>query len=236
MTKSGGKSLAVRVSEALKKRIIDDRLKPGEKLQSESELMAQFKVSRTTIREAMKLLKAEHIVEIKRGSGTFVSDQTGITEDPLGLRFSEKSKLLDELLEARLLIEPRLMELAILRATEDDIERVAKIIERMEKKSEHDEAYTQMDREFHTMIARCTHNKVLETVVPVICDSIQTGYAETVNAQGSFERALVSHKNIFQAMVAKDIFLAQYEVERHIRQTLSDAKKQRNNKEGHYES
>lgn len=231
VTKSGGKSLAVRVSEALKKQIIDNQLKPGDKLPSESELMEQFKVSRTTIREAMKLLKAEHIVEIKRGNGTFVSDKTGITEDPLGLRFSEKAVLLEELLEARILIEPKLMELAVLRATPEDIAQVGQILEKMERKSEHDEEYTQLDLEFHTMIARCTHNKVLEKVVPVICDSIQEGYSETVNAMGSFERALISHKNIFRSMVAKDIFLAQYEVERHIRQTLNDAKQQRKNKE-----
>lgn len=227
MTKSGGKSLAVRVAEALRKEIIEERLKPGDKLHSESELMEQFKVSRTTVREAMKLLKAENIVEIKRGNGTFVSDKTGITEDPLGLRFSEKPELLAELLEARIVIEPRLMELAVFRATPEDIECVRHIIERMEQKEEPDAEYTALDVEFHTQIAKCAHNKVLETVVPVICESIQKGYLETVNVPGSFERALDSHKTIYKAMVTKDLFLAQYEAERHIRQTLGDVKKQR---------
>ena len=232
MIKSGGKSLTVRVSEAMRNEIIVGQLKPGDKLPSESELMTRFGVSRTTIREAMKLLKAANIVEIKRGNGTYVSEKTGITEDPLGLQFSERSELIDELLEARILIEPRVVELSVLRATPEDIEELREILERIELKEINDEEYAELDVEFHKKIARCAHNDVLEKVVPVICDSIRTGSVETANAPESFKRALISHRNIFEAIVNKDIFLAQYEVERHIRQTLEDIKKSKKNKGG----
>ena len=224
MTKSGGKSLTVRVAETIKNDIIRRRMKPGDKIPSESLLMEQFHVSRTTVREAMKLLKAENIVVIRRGDGTYVSDKTGVKDDPLGLLFSGATELLEELLEARLLIEPRLIDLAVLRATPADIARLQNILEQMEQVSQQNEEYMALDIEFHTHIARCAHNNVLEKIVPVICDSIHKGYPETMHALGTFERAQTSHRNIFRSIVDKDTFLAEYEVERHIRQTLDDVK------------
>lgn len=223
--KSDKNGLAVLVAKEVKKQIIELSMQPGTRLPSERELISIYGVGRSTIREAMKLLKAENIIEIRRGEGTFVSNHTGMTSDPLGLDFANQTKMIEDLLEARLLIEPEIAVLAAIRAKDKDIEILEEIVGKMMKSTTHSEAHTLLDVEFHTAIAQCTHNDVLRKVVPIICESIRKGYPETVYAKGSFERAMKSHTSIFNAIKSGDSMTARYEVEKHIRQTLSDLKK-----------
>lgn len=223
--KSDKNGLAVLVAKEVRKQIIELSMQPGTRLPSERELISIYGVGRSTIREAMKLLKAENIIEIRRGEGTFVSNHTGVTNDPLGLDFVNQTKMIEDLLEARLLIEPEIAVLAAVRAEEKDIEILEEIVSKMLKSTTHSESHTLLDVDFHTAIAQCTHNDVLRKVVPIICESIRKGYPETVYAKGSFERAMKSHTNIFNAIKSGDSMTARYEVEKHIRQTLSDLKK-----------
>lgn len=219
--------LAAKVAYEVKQYIVDGNLTPGDRLPSESELMTEYGVSRSSIREAIRLLRAENVVEIKKGVGTFVSQRTGIADDPLGLQFSTKDKadLLEDLLEARLLIEPEIAFLAAMRVEKRDIEKLHTILENIRKTTVHSDEHTMLDVEFHTAIARCTHNSVLKKVVPIICESIIEGYPETIYTEGSFERSIKSHINLFDSIQKGDALRARYEMEKHIRQTLGDIKK-----------
>ena len=105
------------VAQNIKGMIIERSLNEGEKLPTESELTMNFNVSRSTIREAIKILIAENVVEIRHGRGTFIAKKTGITKDPLGLSFADRKMLLPNLLEARRLIEPNIAALAAQRRT-----------------------------------------------------------------------------------------------------------------------
>ena len=101
-----GKSLAERVADQLAGLIAENKFKKGERLPSEFQLAEAVNVGRGTIREAVKILVSRNIVEIRRGLGTFVSEKTGLTEDPLGLNFVEdKSRLALDLMEVRAMIE-----------------------------------------------------------------------------------------------------------------------------------
>ena len=98
--------LAQSVAEDIRALIMREGLSAGDKLPTENELMARYDVGRSTVREAVKQLQAEHIVEIRHGKGSFVADRTGIGKDPLGLSFEEQSRTLRELMEVRLWMEP----------------------------------------------------------------------------------------------------------------------------------
>jgi GntR family transcriptional regulator, transcriptional repressor for pyruvate dehydrogenase complex len=209
-------------AEKVREIIIENNMKPGDKLPSESELIELFKVSRPTIREAMKILKAENIIEIQQGRGTFVSEKTGINGDPLGLNFADQKTLLKNLLEARLIIEPPITLLAAQRATDSDVKHLEDIIGKMTDLNIHDQNSKELDLEFHTAIAKATGNDVLYRVVPIINESIMKGYGETVNNKESFERAYESHVKIFNAIKNKEFLTAKYESESHIRKTLED--------------
>ena len=90
--------------------INENGLQPGDQLPNEVDLMNKLKVGRGTIREAIKSLNSKGVVIIKRGIGTFVADQPGISDDPLGFTFeTDKTKVLMDALEVRLLIEPQMI-------------------------------------------------------------------------------------------------------------------------------
>ncbi len=82
-----GKPLAEQTAEHIVKYIMEQELSDGDKLPNEFELAQSIGVGRSTVREAMKILVSRNVVEIRRGAGTFVAEQMGVAEDPLGLAF-----------------------------------------------------------------------------------------------------------------------------------------------------
>ena len=203
------------VANEIRSQIESSGLAPGEKLPTESTLMQRYGVSRSTVREAMKLLQAENVVEIRRGLGSFVASKTGIGPDPLGLRFEEQAHLLEELMEVRLLLEPGIAECAARRRGDADIAL-------MEKAAENGEDYDAYDYRFHTAVAEGTHNRVLERMFPVILEAIEKGYEQTAYLHGSVERALSYHRRILGAIRAQNAPEAGRLTRLHIEQTLRD--------------
>lgn len=228
--------LHMSVAQRIKEMIISGKMRPGDKLPTEMSLIKEFSISRSTLREAMKILKAEHIIVSKQGSGTFISEETGIGEDPLGLHFADQGRLLYNLLETRILIEPQIAELAAHRANEKDIKNLKEIVDRMYESNSNDSYTEEMDVRFHTAIAECTHNEVLTRVVPIINESIRRGHIETYNDSDSFSRAKRSHLEIYHAIESRDYMKAKYLVERHIWETKNDiySKEESNEKTNRY--
>lgn len=210
------------VANEIRSQIESSGLAPGEKLPTESTLMQRYGVSRSTVREAMKLLQAENVVEIRRGLGSFVASKTGIGPDPLGLRFEEQAHLLEELMEVRLLLEPGIAECAARRRGDADIALMEKAISDMEKAAENGEDYDAYDYRFHTAVAEGTHNRVLERMFPVILEAIEKGYEQTAYLHGSVERALSYHRRILGAIRKQNAPEAGRLARLHIEQTLRD--------------
>lgn len=221
----GTRELPLFLSKKLKNMILEQNLQPGDRLPSESELSEMFGVGRSTVREAVKLLIADNIVEIHRGKGTFLTESPGLKEDPLGLHFANQNKLLQNLLESRLLIEPQIAELAARRATDENLYRLSRAIEEMESAERHNPPeYPARDVEFHTAVADCTQNDVLRRILPLICESIREGYLETMNVPGTHRRAIEAHIRIFEAIRDKNPVAAAEQTRRHILQAMDDSK------------
>ena len=101
------KLLAEQVEEQIYHFILDTPLSPGSKLPNEFELGEKFGVGRSTIRDAVKLLSSKGIVEVRRGSGTYVLTTALGVGDPLGLSaVQDKTALALDLVNVRLLLEP----------------------------------------------------------------------------------------------------------------------------------
>ena len=114
------------VVELTTDRIVDylreNRLADGDKLPNERELCVLLGVGRSTLREALQRLSARNVLEVRRGVGIFVSYKHGVVEDPLGITLiRDQKKLVRDLLEFRILIEPRAAAMAAQNATSDNI-------------------------------------------------------------------------------------------------------------------
>lgn len=216
--------LPMNTAQKVKTMIIQREMKPGDRLPTEKEMGCLFGVSRSTLREAMKYLRAENVVVIRQGSGTFVSEGTGIGEDPLGLHFTNQEKLLKNLFETRMLIEAQIAGLACQRATQQDIKNLEILVTEMERSEVNSKVAAELDVQFHTAVAQCTHNEVLIRVVPIIIESIRRSHVETSNDAESFKRAKRSHMGIFKAIAAGDFIESRFQAERHVWETLNDIK------------
>lgn len=216
------KELSAEVAKRLRELIVMQHRKTGDRFPNEAELGKMFGVSRSTVREAVKLLIAENVVEIRRGKGTFVTMQPGVGSDALGLEFADRSRLLDNLMETRMMIEPQIAALAAQRADKENLDKLAHIIREICETGSEENSRTRLDVAFHTAVAECTKNDVLYRIVPIICESIYRGYLKTANVPGSYERATQCHINIYHAICAGDSETAKQEAGKHILQTQQD--------------
>ena len=204
------RKLPEQVADKLREMIIQESLKTGAKLPAEAELMERFGVSRSTVREAVKILQTEHIVDIRQGQGTFLCAMPGLAHDPLGLRFADQEELIAQLLETRLLIEPSVAALAAVRRQDRQLAMMKTLLDKM-------------DNEFHSVIAQCTGNDVMKRLLPTIHESIQAGYHHTRRVEGSYQRASQCHLEMYRGILEHDSERARMAAQRHMLQTMHDS-------------
>lgn len=173
--KMNHKLLGSQIEDELMNFILQEPIRIGEKIPNEFELAEKFGVGRSTIREAVKGLVSKGVLEVRRGSGTYVISTSTLEEDPLGLaKFQDKYKLALELFEVRLMIEPEIASLAATKATKEEKEQLKKLCDEVEQLYLDGKNHIQKDVEFHTFIAKCSKNRVVETLIPVINTAVMT--------------------------------------------------------------
>ena len=217
------RKLPEQIADKLREMIIQEEMKTGMKLPAEAELMARFSVSRSTVREAVKILQTEHIVDIRQGQGTFLCARPGLAQDPLGLRFADQNGLTAQLLETRLLIEPGVAAMAAQRRKQEHLEKMKVLLDKMDNAYLHGEDYTPYDAEFHSVIAQCTGNDVVTRLLPTIHESIKAGYQHTQRVEGSYQRASQCHLEMYRGIMENDSERARQAAQRHMIQTMSDS-------------
>lgn len=196
-----------KVSEALLDYIIQNQLKAGDRLPKESELAAMFGVGRSTIREAIRELKGRNILNSRKGSGTYVAQDPGITDDPLGLVFIEdKQKLALDLLDMRMWLEPWIAAKAAVNATEEDIVHLRELMETIEEQIKTGENHREKDIEFHVYIAKCSKNLVAPLIVPILQQSIALFIDITESSLG--QETIDTHRALVRGIENHDVFAA----------------------------
>jgi DNA-binding FadR family transcriptional regulator len=179
--------------------IINGQYRQGDKIPNETELSQKLEVSRSTIREAIKTLVSQNILEIRRGAGTFVSDKLGIAEDPLGFRFiGDKLQLALDLLDIRLILEPHIAEKAAERATDEEIAGILAQCNRVEELIVRGGSYEEEDVLFHTKIARAAKNLVVPNLIPVINSAISVLMRVTNTALR--KETILTHRAVAEAI------------------------------------
>ena len=167
------KSLAQQAAERLYSEIVVERaLPPGEKLPNEVELSAALGVSRATLREAIRTLAAEGVLEVRRGKGTFVSGRVEEIDD-FGFSGLERVKgQLRDLFELRAIFEPRAAALACARATEAQRAEILEKGRAVEACIQAGRDRTEADRAFHAAIVRAARNEFLMRLLPLIDQAV----------------------------------------------------------------
>lgn len=209
------KTLAEQVADGIMNLIQETPYKAGDKLPTEKELCESTGAGRNTVREALKILASRNVLEIRQGAGTFVSEKQGIPDDPLGFSMvNDHVKLTRDLLQVRIMLEPQIAALAAQCAKEHEIRELEEILEEMEAVMKKREDYSELDTKFHTKIAQCTHNIVMENLLPVIGKGVAV-FAKEV-AQTEYDRTWISHRKIFCYIRDHKPFEAEMEMQYHL--------------------
>lgn len=197
------KPLADQVADQIGELIMANDIKRGEKIPNEFELAESLNVGRGTVREAVKLLVSRNILEIRRGKGTFVSEQPGVSEDPFGLRFYEnQAKLMEDLLQIRFMLEPQIAELAAACATEENIQEMHALNQQIEAQIRRGEQYIETDIQLHSCWAKSTQNLIIPNLLPAIQRAIAVFFTST--DRDEWEASTEAHKKIIAAIEAHD--------------------------------
>ena len=209
------KTLAEQVADGIMNLIQETPYKAGDKLPTEKELCESTGAGRNTVREALKILASRNVLEIRQGAGTFVSEKQGIPDDPLGFSMvNDHVKLTKDLLQVRIMLEPQIAALAAQCAKEHETRELEEILEEMEAAMKKREDYSELDTKFHTKIAQCTHNIVMENLLPVIGKGVAV-FAREV-AQTEYDRTWISHRKIFCYIRDHKPFEAEMEMQYHL--------------------
>lgn len=209
------KLLPQRAADQIAEMIADRQLKAGDKLPNEFEMASQLNVGRGTIREAVKILVSRNVVEIRRGSGTFVCDNPGVLEDPFGFAFVEdKQKLALDLCEFRMVVEPEMAAMAAERATGEEIMRMEEAAQEVEELCLQNKDHMEKDIIFHELIARSTNNQVMPNIIPVIQSAI--GLFITVTDSSLKKETVETHRMVMDAIKAHDPEAAKEAMMRHL--------------------
>ena len=180
--------------------IIDKKYNPGDKMPNENELSAAMKVSRTTLREAIRILATRNILEIKRGKGTFVTELENI-EDSDGVASLSKVKVnLKDLYEMRILFEPQAAYLAAIRGTEKEINRIIYYGDLTEKMIIEKGETVDADQAFHRSIVKATHNEFMEKLMPILYKAISSSVVYNYTHKDVIE----DHRSIMEFFKNRD--------------------------------
>lgn len=203
------RGLPARIAGDIGRRITLGELKVGDTLPKEADMLAGLGVSRTTLREALKILATKGFIEAKPRLGTRVrAAEHWNTLDPVVLAWQgdaeDQETLAEELFEIRLSIEPLAARLAAKRGSAAEHAAIRAAFLRMaEGQAGIDEAI-EADIEFHLQIFQAAHNRFLLPVASVIRAALSISIPKTMAASGGFGQSLAQHQVILQAIEARD--------------------------------
>jgi GntR family transcriptional regulator, transcriptional repressor for pyruvate dehydrogenase complex len=207
------------LTEEIVKRILSlvHELRPGDKLPTERELLTTFRVGRSSVREALKILSAIGVVRIVSGAGMFVGDgNLSLLAKPLSLRLLRGGRGTAELIEARRVLETELAGLAAERATPEEIETIEDGLAEMEARQQDIERYIDSDIQFHLAIARGAHNHVLLDLLQTLQLIIRGWIVQSIEEYEGRPSSIHEHVPIRDAIRARDAAWARAAMKEHL--------------------
>jgi GntR family transcriptional repressor for pyruvate dehydrogenase complex len=205
------------IVEQFNQMITDGTFKPGDKLPSERELVEIFGVSRASVREAMVSLQSKGIVDIRGGEGTFLNDDSTIIRDHFKIKFLLNQYKVEELIEARLLLETQIVKLAIDNINHKSMEDIEMCYLSMIKSKNQMDKFVEEDFKFHISVANATKNSYLAEMLKTTRELLYEVNKLVVLKPGQLNRVLDSHYKIMEAIKQGDKVAASLEMKNHIK-------------------
>ncbi len=217
LPKADGESSVDFVLRNVKDKIMTNRLKSGDRLPPEGELSAFFDVSRGTVREAMKILAATGVVDIKRGDGTYVADVFSKTlVEPLLQKMYCSSHTITDIVQLREMLEIAVVELIIRNADDAAIDKLEALNNQlrdvMATSPDLTDAY-QYDIEYHRCMGECTQNPLIRLLYEFAIEFLEGSIGNLYrNVPGAILQSPVLHGRMITAMRTRNVEMARQSI------------------------
>lgn len=198
------------IIEQVKTMVLNGELKPGDRLPSERTMTEMFGISRMSLREALKSLSVLGLIESHAGEGYYVSKQYDRGLSSINLMNIYVEDVRCSVLETRLILEPEAVKLATQRISPFQIKELETCVEQMFQALDADDAsYREPDERYHHIIFEATHNVVLINMIKTLGQIV-------VEMPSGKERSAREHRQIVEAIKAKDANLAAELMKEHL--------------------
>lgn len=214
-------NLPASIAGQLRRQILQRDLKPGEQLPGHRELAARYSVSVGSVREAISMLISAGLVETRAGRGTFVVDTADVRRlaDP-GHAMLDRREV-EELVEAREVIESQLAAMAAERASLEQIRALRRCVERMAIAASSPDEYPDADVEFHLALAEAAGNRyLLRSMIDIrslLKQDMELGAEAAIRRFGDLQVSVDSHRELVDAIESRDAVAARDVVSRIVR-------------------
>lgn len=195
----------------------------GQQLPTERQLAETFVASRTTVRKALAILEEQKLVQRRAGSGTYVNHKPPASKNSIAERTSPL-----QLIEVRAALEPQMARLAVLHASQVDLERLQALVAELKdaEKTADSEKYSAADEQFHLAIAAATSNPLL------VCLYEQINIIRTHSLWGEMRQKIITRENmrlynvqhaaVVRAIQARDAAAAAETMVKHMEKARND--------------
>ena len=219
------KRLAESIADRILQMITEERrFSAGDKLPNENDLSQELGVSRATLREAVRILSTGGILEIRRGCGTYVLDQTLSADYGALQRAAQATANIRDLFEMRLIFEPESAYFAAKRATDEELSEILRYGEAVEAKILSGEDRTQEEQRFHESIAKATHNEFMTHLLPIIFEAIRSGVILLQKNQALSQKNMSDDRMIMEFLQQRNAEGARTAMKLHILHALQELK------------
>jgi GntR family transcriptional repressor for pyruvate dehydrogenase complex len=176
-----------------------------------------LRVSRGSIRDAIRTLELLGVVETRQGAGTIVREiSVESLVNPFANVLQKRKDLVTELLDFRKMLEPPLAARAATHASAEEITEMEEILQRQEEKQSQGELAIGEDAEFHYSIALASGNSVVLKVIDTLMDLLRDTREYSLQVEGRPQKSLVGHRRILAAIKRHDAEAAKAAMRRHI--------------------
>lgn len=217
--------VSAEIVDRIKTAIRDGRLGPGDQLPAERDLTKQLGVSRVSVRDALRMLEAQGLIEVRVGArgGAFVTAPApGLVGEGIADMLMLAAVDPKDITEARMVLEIAMLELACARATSEDLEQLRTICDRADALLAAGDYDPELSAQFHARLALCTHNRA----IALCAESFQRPLVASLRAAQSADAAhghtgALEHRALVDALAASDADAARAIMTAHLGRTAA---------------
>lgn len=197
--------LYTKIADAIMQYIKDNNLKNGDKIPSERELAQEFDTSRNSVREALRVLEKDHIIEVKMGKGAFITSEK--SEDSFYLKLWKVNYY--ELLEIKRILELHIIQELCGKLSPQEIESLNEPLTRLENGAEMGLFLQKEDFIFHSRLRKIYGNNTLEQILDNLIMALDMSGEEVSGAASIWRQTIPYHRSILNAMIENKPFQAE---------------------------